>query len=148
MLDCSPQIAFPSRSIWNHVIPPRMGFFAWEASWGRVLTLDQLKRRGKALANRCFLCEEKEEDIDHLLLHCKKVKMLWDLLLSIVGGSWVFPRTVIQCSFLGKGLRWVNNAKIFGWLHLYACSGLFGTIGTCWFLKIRLLLTSGQNASS
>ena len=32
VLDCSPQVAFPSRSIWNPVIPPIMGFFAWEAS--------------------------------------------------------------------------------------------------------------------
>ena len=68
-LDCSPQVVFPSHLIWNPVIPPRMGFFAWEASWGKVLTLDQLKRRGRALANRCFLCEEEEEDINHLLLH-------------------------------------------------------------------------------
>ena len=61
-----------------------------------MLTLDQLKRRERALANRCFLCEENGEDIDHLLLHCKKAKMLWDLLLTIVGASWVFPKTVIQ----------------------------------------------------
>ena len=95
VLDCSPQVAFPFRSIWNPVILPRMGFFTWEASWGKVLTLDQLKRRGRALANRCFLCEEDEEDINHLLLHCKKARMLWDLLLSIVGTSWVFPDSVI-----------------------------------------------------
>ena len=96
-------MAFPSRSIWNPVIPPRMGFFAWEASWGKVLTLDQLKRRGRALANRCFLCEEDEEDINHLLLHCKKAKMLWDLLLTIVGTSWVFPNSVIQMLLSWQG---------------------------------------------
>ena len=76
VLDCSPQVDFPFRSIWNPVAPPRMGLVAWEASWGKVLTLDQLKRRGRALANRCFLCEEDEEDINHLLLHCKKARML------------------------------------------------------------------------
>ena len=46
--------------------------------------LDQLKRRGRALANRCFLCEE-EETIDYLLLHCPSVEMFWELLLAIVG---------------------------------------------------------------
>ena len=96
VLDCSPQLVFPSRTIWNPVISPRMGFFSWEASWGKVLTLDQLKHRGRALANRCFLCKEDEEDINHLLLHCKKVRMLWDLFLSIVGTSWVFLDSVIQ----------------------------------------------------
>ena len=43
VLDFSPDVAFPSRSIWNPVIPPKIGFFAWEASLGKVLTLDQLK---------------------------------------------------------------------------------------------------------
>ena len=87
---------FPWRSIWNPIVPPKMGFFAWEASWGKVLTLDQLKRKGIPLANRCSLCEEKEETIDHLLIHCSRAKMLWDLLLAITDFSWVFPRTVRQ----------------------------------------------------
>ena len=66
----SPPIAFPSCSIWNPIVPPKIGFYAWEASWGKVFTLDQLKRRGVTLANRCFLCEEEEEEksIDHLLI--------------------------------------------------------------------------------
>ena len=95
VLDCSPQVVFLSRTIWNPAIPPRIGFFAWEASWGKVHTLDQLKCHGRALSNRCFLCEEDEEDINHMLLHCKKARMLWDLFLSIVGTSWVFPDSVI-----------------------------------------------------
>ena len=28
----SPPIAFPSRSIWNPIVPPKIGFLAWEAS--------------------------------------------------------------------------------------------------------------------
>ena len=47
-------------------------------------TLDQLKKRGKALANRRFLCGEGEEIVDNLLLHWSKVRILWDLLLSIL----------------------------------------------------------------
>ena len=43
-----------------------------------MLTFDQLKRRGMTFANRCFMCEEEEETIDHLLIHCKSAKMLWD----------------------------------------------------------------------
>ena len=77
-LDYSPAIEFPYRSVWNPTVPPKIGFFAWEASWGKLLTLDQLKRRGRAFANRCFLCEEDEETIGHLLIHCKKARTLWD----------------------------------------------------------------------
>ena len=41
-----------------------------------MLTLDQLKLCGMNFSNRCFLCEEDEETIDHLLIHCKNAKML------------------------------------------------------------------------
>ena len=76
VLDLSHDVAFPSHSIWNLIIPPKIGLIACEASWGKVLTLDQLKSRGRALANRCFLCEDDKETIDHLLVHCKKARML------------------------------------------------------------------------
>ena len=67
---------FPAWSIWNPIVPPKVGFFAWEVSWGKVLTLDQLKRRVIPLANKCFLCEHDEETIDNLLIHCSRAKML------------------------------------------------------------------------
>ena len=78
---------FPYRLVWNSVVPSKLGVIAWEDTWGKVLTLDQLKRRGMTLMNRCFMCEEDEENIDHLLIYCKNVKMLWNLFLSIVGTS-------------------------------------------------------------
>ena len=37
--------------------PMRVSLFAWEASWNRILTCDQLKRRGWNLPNRCYLCK-------------------------------------------------------------------------------------------
>ena len=64
-----------------------------------MLTLDQLKRRGIPLVNRCFLCEEDEETIDHLLIHCSRARMLWDLFLAITEVKWVFPRSVRQLLF-------------------------------------------------
>ena len=52
---------FPVMSIRNPLVPLKVGFFAWEAAWGKVLTLDQLKRRGRPLVNICYLCENEEE---------------------------------------------------------------------------------------
>ena len=125
VLDCSPQVVFSFRTIWNPVIPPIIGFFTWEASWGKMLILDQLKRRGRALANRRFLCEENEEDINHLLLHCKKARMLWDLFLSIVGKSWVFPDSVIQTLLSWQGVPMGKKRKNI-WIAAPLC--LFWTV--------------------
>ena len=99
---------FPSKIIWNSCVQPKLSFFAWEASWGRVLTLDRLQKRGWVMANRCFLCHKSEETIDHLLIHCEKTREVWMVFLSFFGVSWVFPRSVKETlvgwrgSFVGK----------------------------------------------
>ena len=35
-------IAFPTSYIWVDRVPTKVAFFAWEATWGKVLTLDRL----------------------------------------------------------------------------------------------------------
>ena len=37
---------FPVRCIWVDKVPTKAVFFAWEATWGKILTLDRLQRRG------------------------------------------------------------------------------------------------------
>ena len=49
-----PHVYFPANTIWHPKLQPSICFFAWEAAWGKVLTLDQLKKRGRLLANWCF----------------------------------------------------------------------------------------------
>lgn len=61
---------FPSRMIWNTSAPPRISFFGWEAAKERILTIDNLMRRGIILTNRCFLCQKDAESTNHLLLWC------------------------------------------------------------------------------
>ena len=39
-------VSFPLKIIWNSCVQPKLSFFVWEASWGRVLTLDPLQKRG------------------------------------------------------------------------------------------------------
>ena len=92
---------FPSERIWRARVPPKVAFFAWEASWGKVLTHEQLQRRGFSLANRCFLCLSEEETVDHLLLHCIKTRVLWNLLFSLFGISWT-----LSCSVKATLLGW------------------------------------------
>ena len=38
------------------------------------MTLDQLRKRGRHLANECPLCGENEETIEHILIQCSKVR--------------------------------------------------------------------------
>ena len=83
----------------------KVSFFAWEVSWGKVLTLDQLKKRGRPLANKCFLCEKEEETLNHFLVHCLQARILWELILAIVDIGWVFPFSVQQVLLALQGTQ-------------------------------------------
>ncbi|KAJ4810914.1 RNA-directed DNA polymerase (reverse transcriptase)-related family protein [Rhynchospora pubera] len=69
------QKAFPKpnsslASIWNLKIPPRMKIFMWRLAQDRLATLDNLKRRGWHLPNRCCMCNSQEETSQHLFNDC------------------------------------------------------------------------------
>ena len=92
---------FPCNSIWRVKAPSKVAFFAWEASWGKILTLEQVQRRGYSMANMCFLCLSEVEMVDHLLLHCVKTRVLWSLIFSLFGMAWV-----LSCSVKETLLGW------------------------------------------
>ena len=81
----------PVKILWNPYLPFKVGFFAWEAWWGKVLTLKQLQKRGYQLASRCPFCREEEYRLEHINL-----------------GSMGYPsfgvRNLLVLSSLGKGL--------------------------------------------
>ncbi|RVX19610.1 26S proteasome regulatory subunit 8-like A [Vitis vinifera] len=109
-LDSGGAVPFPWRIIWSPCVPTKVGFFAWEASWGKVLTQDHLKRRGWSLANRCFLCCDDEETINHILIHCPKAKVLWNLMFTMFRVNWVLQLTV-KDTLLGWSDSFVDKKR-------------------------------------
>ena len=53
-LESDSLVSFPWKIIWNSCVQPKISFFAWEASWRKVLTLDRIQKRGWALADRWY----------------------------------------------------------------------------------------------
>lgn len=82
-LEPAPTSSFPSNIISHTMVQPRECFFAWEAV-GKVLTLGQLQKSGRSLANRCFLFQKTEETIEHVCSIVKKTRVLWELLFSFL----------------------------------------------------------------
>ena len=108
VLNIGGQHLVPVKMIWNPIVPTKVGFFVWEVWWGKILTMDQLKKRGHSLASRCPFCGQKEEDMEHLLIHCSKVWELWTTLFSLSEGGWVCPYTVKE---LLMGWVWIPLKK-------------------------------------
>ena len=91
--DCSP---FPWKSIWCTKAPLRVAFFVWSAALGKILTLDNLRKKNMVLVNRCGMCKKDEESVDHLFIHCKCAQFLWNAFFSCFGLAWAMPWGVVD----------------------------------------------------
>lgn len=54
-MELKGEVSFSSKIVWGSWAPTKVGFFVWETAWGRILTMDQLKRREKFLAGYCHM---------------------------------------------------------------------------------------------
>ncbi|RVX01678.1 hypothetical protein CK203_024373 [Vitis vinifera] len=118
---------FPSKIIWNSCVQPKLSFFAWEASWGRVLTLDRLQKRGWVMANRCFFAIRVRRQLITFLSIVKKRGSLDGvpfLFWCFVG----FPRSVKETLLGWRGPLWERKGRWHGNWVRYACFGLFGRL--------------------
>ena len=53
------------------------------------------------MPNRCYICKEEEETSDHILLHCLKACILWQLIFVLFDVQWV-----MHSSMRGLLLSW------------------------------------------
>ena len=80
--------SFPwKKSVWQ--VPPRVAFFTWTASLGKILTTDNLRRMNIMLMSWCCMCKA-----DGLFLHCAIAQDLWDMIFSLFGLHWAMPQQV------------------------------------------------------
>lgn len=65
--------------------------------------MDHLATRGWYMPNRCILCKQDAETVDHLFIHCSVARSLWMLLFNMFGVQWVLPSSTYDL------LAGVNN---------------------------------------
>jgi hypothetical protein len=71
----------------------RAAFFAWSAALGKILTVDNLRKRLIIIVDRCCLCKRDGEFVDHLFLPCDVAPATWNNILTCFGMSWVMPKS-------------------------------------------------------
>jgi hypothetical protein len=97
--------SFPWKGIWKVKVPLRVSFFVWTASLGKILTLDNLRKRGLIVVNWCCMCKRSGESINHLLLHCEVARTLWSVLFTLFSVKWVMNDRVLDLLVCWKGQR-------------------------------------------
>jgi hypothetical protein len=95
----SPTVVFPWKCIWHTKAPWRACFFVWTAAWQKILTCENLCKRGYYMTSWCCMCRCNGETVEHLLLHCPVVGVLWNWVLQAFGIHWVIPGTVADLLF-------------------------------------------------
>jgi hypothetical protein len=60
-----------------------VAFFAWSAALGKILTMDNMRKRHVIMVDKYCMCKRNWESVDRLPLHCEVAGALWDFLLSI-----------------------------------------------------------------
>ena len=70
-IDGNDAHSFPRKSVWWVKVPKRVSFLLWWATWGKILTIDNLIKRGLLRVNWCCMCRCSGEKVDYLLIHCE-----------------------------------------------------------------------------
>lgn len=54
--------------VWKMKVPPRFKVFAWLVYYKKILTAENLAKRGWNMPSMCVLCRQNDESIKHVFM--------------------------------------------------------------------------------
>jgi hypothetical protein len=63
--------------VWKTWALAKCRYFVWLVANNKCWTADRLAKRGTDHPEKCPLCDQEEESIDHLLLSCEFTRQFW-----------------------------------------------------------------------
>nr|KYP31516.1 Putative ribonuclease H protein At1g65750 family [Cajanus cajan] len=73
-----------TKIIWNKHVPPSKSFVLWRLLHGKILTEDQLRRKGVIITLVCSHCYNDLETSKHLFCECPFALQLWEWLSRLM----------------------------------------------------------------
>ncbi|CAO2186422.1 unnamed protein product [Urochloa humidicola] len=125
----------PWKRVWKSWAPNKCKVFLWLAIRNRCWTADRLAKRGLPHPEKCPLCDQEEETIQHLITSCVVARQVWYNLLQLLDLGEYIPKRRERCfaDWWRKIIRkvpkdqkkGVNSLIILGawmiWKHRNAC---------------------------
>jgi hypothetical protein len=68
--------------IWKWQLPLKVKLFIWLLLEQRILTWENLNKRGIFGPSRCVLCGNSEETMSHIFFECSFIKVIWNSILK------------------------------------------------------------------
>jgi zinc-binding in reverse transcriptase len=78
-----PFIATNTDIIWKLKMPTRVTIFIWLLLQDRLLTYDNLIKRGWCISNMCYMCRSSIENATHLFAECTYIAEVRTILIEI-----------------------------------------------------------------
>lgn len=79
----------PWKDIWKPKLPIRVAFFLWTAAWGRIFTINNLRKRNIIVVEWCCMCKRSGKIVDYYILKKRSGKTADHLLIYIyIKNSW------------------------------------------------------------
>ncbi|KAF3771967.1 hypothetical protein EJ110_NYTH59084 [Nymphaea thermarum] len=104
--------------IWKVGAPPRAIWTTYLAVEGRLHVDARAQKRGLQLASRCYICNNAQEDINHVFLQCKVTKSLWELVMRKFGQKNFQPATVKEALVWWSSRKFKNKILFKCWKNL------------------------------
>jgi hypothetical protein len=81
----------PWERIWKSWAPGKCKFFMWLVAHNKCWTIDRLAKKGLPHPDRCQLCDQEEETLDHILIACIFSRQAWFQVLQRFGLQTLAP---------------------------------------------------------
>jgi hypothetical protein len=111
------------REIWRSKAPAKVLAFSWTMLLDRIPTKINLAKRrivGVEDSKRCVFCEDGDESVTHLFLHCVWVSRVWREVMRWLDFTFITPPNLFIhaiCWTRGVGTKKLRKA---GWLIWHA----------------------------
>ena len=78
------KVSFPYRKLWSLKLPLRIKVFCWILIKDKILTKENLKKRGWKKVEMCEFCDS-HETTEHLFFSCPLAKYIWTIASVALG---------------------------------------------------------------
>nr|CAD1841683.1 unnamed protein product [Ananas comosus var. bracteatus] len=93
--------------LWNLKVPLRVKLFIWLAVRNKVLTTDNLMKRGWHGPTICVLCNLEGESLTHILFSCSFASSVWNCIMPPAGLNFTGTRSMVE----GLDARWTRMRR-------------------------------------
>lgn len=104
------------RLVWKAETLPKIKFFLWILLRGKVVTVENLRKRGIIGPSGCPNCQNEEETIQHLFIDCSFASACWKEAFQSHNPPWVPGTSIFEVLHIWKksyprGRKAINTAR-------------------------------------